>query len=147
MFFQSFHFEGQAQLGNEVLGTVMRVTFKEIIYSQSFQQHATMWAKNGIFVAIITLIGMAIFANANLGIKWLFVFLWALFGTSLLISLPTFLLYAWLASIQSTYSFIPSGRPINFVGRIILLLKYIVSILHILISGFAIYFVINFING
>jgi hypothetical protein len=47
----------------------MRVTFKEILHSQAYQKHAARWAKAGIFVAIITLIGIAIFSDTTLGLK------------------------------------------------------------------------------
>ncbi len=72
--------------------------FNKYVETESYQAQATAHAKELIFTSVITFFVSLYVVDAELGLvsKIAILFLWSLFGVSVLIALPTFLLKIYL---------------------------------------------------
>ena len=96
----------------------MKVTFKEIISSDAYQQSAQMYAKAMIFTSVITLI-VTYFVrdDASFVGTLILMFGWSLFGVSLLLAMPFYMVYVWLVVKMSSDVAFPAAEAINRKGK------------------------------
>lgn len=77
----------------------MAYSLKEFSKTEQYQKHATEHSKAMIFVSVMTSIISSFISDID--VSWLrhvIVFVvWSLFGTSILIALPSFILMSWTA--------------------------------------------------
>lgn len=96
----------------------MKVTFKEIISSDAYQQNAQIYAKAMIFVSAITLL-LNYFVKDDVSFigTIILIFGWSLFGVSLLLAMPFYVVYVWLVVKMSSSVAFPTAEPTNSKGK------------------------------
>jgi hypothetical protein len=77
----------------------MTYSLKEFSKTEQYQKHATEHSKAMIFLSVMTSIVSSFISDID--VSWLrhaiVFFVWSLFGTSILIALPSFMLMSWTA--------------------------------------------------
>jgi hypothetical protein len=89
----------------------MKVSFKELIGSDAYQQHAQAYAKAMIFISLIALLVNYYFReDATLIGTILLAVSWSVFGAGILIAVPCYSIYVWIISKMSEFSEFPTGE-------------------------------------
>lgn len=96
----------------------MKVSFKEVISSEAYQKNAQIYVKAMIFVSAITLL-ITYFARDDASFigTIILIFGWSLFGVSLLLAMPFYMVYVWLVVKMTSSVAFPSAKPTNKKGE------------------------------
>ncbi len=96
----------------------MKVTFKELISSEAYQQNAQLYAKAMIFVsAIAVLVNYFIRDDAHIIGAIMLIFMWSLFGVSFFLALPFYIVYVWLITKMSSHVSFPFAELEDSKGK------------------------------
>lgn len=94
----------------------MTYSLKEFSKTEQYQKHASEHSKAMIFVSVMTAVISSFFSDIE--VSWLrhaiVFFVWSLFGTSILIAFPSFMLMSWTALKRMELDEI--GKPHGFYG-------------------------------
>lgn len=119
-----------------------KISFKEIITDSAFQSNASSYAKSAIFFSTLTLIGCFLLLSDTSLIRYLLIFaIWALFATSLLVAMPTYLVFCFIVSRMSGHTSFPSGAPNDLFGRVLKVLSSMVLLIGLILSAALTWFV------
>ena len=127
----------------------MKITFNNLINSEAYNSQAEEWSKSHIFVAFLIVVYAVFFSNFYIGWNWLWVLPVILFGSSLIIAMPTMVVNVWLASIMSPHMHYEIDKPPiprNTKGKLIKFIKYLWFFIALGIQGFAVYKFLEFVG-
>lgn len=102
----------------------MQVSFKELTASEQYKAAAANYSKAMMFASTLTVI-IYYFVAGGVGLLTsLIVFVvWCLFGVSVLLALPMYMVKVWLTVKMAPHAVFPSGIPNTTTGRILKLLS------------------------
>lgn len=119
-----------------------KISFKELVADSAFQSNASSYAKSAIFFSTLTLIGCFFLLSETSLIRYLLIFvIWALFVTSLLVAMPTYLAFCFIVSRMSGHTSFPSGAPNDLFGRVLKVLSSMVLLFGLILSAALTWFV------
>lgn len=97
----------------------MKVSFKELLGSDAYQNQAQVYAKSMIFVSFTTLVfNYFLSDDASLIGTILLIAGWGLFGTGILVAAPCYVIYVYIVSKMSEFAEFPSGEATSTKGKV-----------------------------
>ena len=119
----------------------MKLSFKQILDSQAYQIQAANSSKAAIFISLFVAVIFGLSSEQTIGIwNWLWVIPVLIFGISIFVAMPLFMIQVYLASLASghlTEDVPPKAE--NFLGSFLILIKNTWDLFSLFISGFVTY--------
>lgn len=128
----------------------MKFTFKQIANSEAYQIQSEKSAKLFITVTFIVALCMTIWGDLSFSLHWFWIAPLLLFGSSILLAMPSMIVFIWIASLQSRHMHYELDGSIHFKNQKALhlqLLKIIWGIISPIFCGFITYYFLNFLDS
>ncbi len=123
-------------------GSFYMFSFKDLLNSESYQKESEKWAKIFIFVSFSIAAYFMFFTNYEIGWNWFWLVPVLLFGSSILLAMPSMVLFTYLSFLYGKnveYQSDGAVKPKNLKGRMIGVLKSMWSLCAPIACGFIVY--------
>ncbi len=122
--------------------------FSEIIGGQAYQYHAAQASKSAIFIALAVCLLVGIFSDIQLGLNWLWAVPVIMFGVSLFVAAPLYIIEMYIVSIMVDHMIdAPKPIPKNRIGHCLKILRNLWVIISFIMYGLIPYLFLNYIGS
>lgn len=121
--------------------------FREIIGTGSYQHHASQTSEVAVLISLIVCLFVGILSDIHLGLNWLWVIPVIMFGISLLVAAPLYIIEMYIVSIMVDHMIdAPQPTPKDKIGYSLKLLRSLWVFASIITYGLVTYLFLNYIG-